>query len=176
MNPGPDPQLLEQIRSGNTQAFAHLYDRYRHRVFQYCDRLLNDRQLAEDVVQNVFIKFHTQQSTIRNGESLQHWFFTVARNDSFAELRKKRLEAVHDDILWDGELPDEAIQNKERRQIVELVLQQLHAPYREAIVLREYEQMSYEEIASITGTTVSSVKSRLFKARKALIEKLKPYL
>lgn len=175
VNPGSDPLLLEQIRNGSEKAFTHLYDRYRHRILRYCGRLLNDRQLAEDVVQNVFIKFHTQHQSIRNGESLQRWFFTVARNDSFAELRKKRLEPLNDDILWEGELPDDEFHEKERKEIVEVALQRLHMPYREIIILREYEQLSYEEIASITGTTISSVKSRLFKARKSLIEKLKPY-
>jgi RNA polymerase sigma-70 factor (ECF subfamily) len=77
--------------------------------------------------------------------------------------------------VWEGDSPEDELLAKERKELIEIVLQRLHAPYREVIILREYERLSYEEIAGITGTTISSVKSRLFKARKALIEKLKPY-
>ncbi len=176
MNSTTDSALFEQIRSGNSQAFTQLYERYRVRLRRYCARLLNDEQSAEDVVQNVFIKLHSERETIRSGQSIQSWIFTVARNEAFGELRKGKLDPIDEEIVWEGTLPDEELQNRERKEIIDAALQHLHAPFREVIVLREYERLSYEEIASIMDTTISSVKSRLFKARKALIEKLKPYL
>ena len=136
---------------------------------------MKDQQRAEDAVQNVFLKLQTGQQNIRNGQSLQSWLFTVARNEALSDINKKKSVTADDSIVWEGDSPEDELLAKERKELIEIVLQRLHAPYREVIILREYERLSYEEIAGITGTTISSVKSRLFKARKALIEKLKPY-
>ena len=136
---------------------------------------MKDEHGAEDIVQNVFLKLQTEQHNIRNGQSLQSWMFTVARNEALSDLQKNKLITIDDTILWDGNSPVDELLSKERKHVIDVVLQNLHAPFREVILLREYEHLSYEEIASITKTTVSSVRSRLFKARKALIEKLKPY-
>lgn len=163
------------MRSGNNRALGQLYNRYRQRLLRYCIRLLKDEQDAEDIVHNVFLKLQTEQQNIRNGQSLQSWMFTVARNEALSNLQKNKLITIDDTIVWDGDSPVDELLSKERKQVIDVVLQTLHAPFREVILLREYEHLSYEEIASITGTTVSSVRSRLFKARKALIEKLKPY-
>lgn len=143
---------------------------------RYSLRLLNDSQSAEDVVQNVFLKLQSERSTIRNADSLQSWIFTVARNEAFGELRRRKGEALDEEMVWEGELPDDVLTGKSRREVVESALKALYPSFREVIILREYEQLSYDEIAQVTNTTVSSVKSRLFKARKALIEKLKPNL
>ncbi|MDD8018592.1 MAG: sigma-70 family RNA polymerase sigma factor [Bacteroidota bacterium] len=153
-----------------------MYTRYCGRVLRYCARLLKDTQAAEDAVQNVFVKLHAGRASIRNGQSLQSWVFTVARNEAFEELRRRKGELLSEEIVWEGVLPDEELSKKNRREAIESVLNALYPSFREIIILREYEQLSYDEIAQVTNTTVSSVKSRLFKARKALIEKLKPYL
>ena len=136
---------------------------------------MKDQQRAEDAVQNVFLKLQTGQQNIRNGQSMQSWLFTVAHNEALSDINKKKSVTADDSIVWEGDSPEDELLAKERKELIEIVLQRLHAPYREVIILREYERLSYEEIAGITGTTISSVKSRLFKARKALIEKLKPY-
>lgn len=165
------------MRNGkHTEALAQLYERYRERLLRYCSRLLKDTQLAEDAVQNVFMKLHAERDSIRNAQSLQSWIFTVARNEAFEELRRRKGEKVDEEIVWEGDLPDEELSKKNRHEVIETVLSALYPTFREVIILREYEQLSYEEIAQVTDTTMSSVKSRLFKARKALIEKLKPYL
>ena len=136
---------------------------------------MKDQQRAEDAVQNVFLKLQTGQQNIRNGQSMQSWLFTVAHNEALSDINKKKSVTADDSIVWEGDSPEDELLAKERKELIEAVLQRLHAPYREVIILREYERLSYEEIAGISGTTVSSVKSRLFKARKALVEKLKPY-
>jgi RNA polymerase sigma-70 factor (ECF subfamily) len=164
-----------QFRNGDREAFAELYNRYRERLLWYCLRLLKDKQHAEDIVHNVFLKLQTEKETIRNTQSLRSWIFTVARNETFCELRKNKFITIDDTIIWDGDSPDEELLLKERKDAIDSVLGRLHPPFREVILLREYEHLSYIEIADITGSTVSSVKSRLFKARKALIEKLQPY-
>ena len=90
-------------------------------------------------------------------------------------LRKKRAVPLgDDDVVWEKETPFELLLQSEEKEIVEHVLGELKPEYREIILLREYESLSYEEIASVTSTTISAVKSRLFKARKALVKKLRP--
>ena len=126
-------------------------------------------------MQNVFLKLQTGQQNIQNGQSLHSWLFTVAHNEALSDINRKKSVTADDSIVWEGDSPEDELLAKERKEVIEIMLQRLHAPYREVIILREYERLSYEEIAGLTGTTVSSVKSRLFKARKALIEKLKPY-
>ncbi len=167
--------MLDLLRSGNHKALGQLYNRYHQHLLRYCTRLLKNEQSAEDIVQNVFLKLQIGQQSIRNGQSLQSWLFTVARNEALSSIKKIKTINADETIVWDGDTPEDEFVAKERKDVIEIVLQRLHAPFREVILLREYEHLSYEEIAGITGTTVSSVKSRLFKARKALIEKLKPY-
>jgi RNA polymerase sigma-70 factor (ECF subfamily) len=167
--------LLDLLRSGDRKALGQLYDRYHQHLLRYCVRLLRDEQRAEDAVQNVFLKLQTGQQNIRNGQSMQSWLFTVAHNEALSDINKKKSVTADDSIVWEGDSPEDELLAKERKELIEIVLQRLHAPYREVIILREYERLSYEEIAGITGTTISSVKSRLFKARKAFIENLKPY-
>ena len=167
--------LFDQLREGNPRAVEHLYERYRARLLRFCIRLLGDDSIAEDIVHNVFEKLQKQSATIRSADGLQNWLFTVARNEAFEELRRKKGEQIDEDILWDGELPDQEIMRREQEERIRWVIQQLHAPYREVILLREYENMSLEEIAVITNSSIAAVKSRLFHARKALVEKMKPF-
>ena len=171
-----DSVLLRELQNGHNEALAQLYERYRERVLRHCIRLLCDEQAAKDAVQNVFMKLQTEHLSIRNGQSLQSWIFIVARNEAFGELRRRKGAELDEELVWEGELPDEELAKKNRKEIIQSVLNNLHPSFREVIVLREFEQMSYEEIAQVTGLTVSAVKSKLFKARKALIQKLQPYL
>ncbi|HLP16711.1 MAG TPA: sigma-70 family RNA polymerase sigma factor [Bacteroidota bacterium] len=171
-----DIELLEQLRRGDTIGLSHLYTRYRERLQRYCTGLLKDRDVAEDVVQNVFLKLHTGQDSIRNGQALERWLFTVARNEAYTFLVRKKPLPLDESIIWEGDSPEDELMLKQRHEIVDAVVQRLHVAYREVIMLRIYEQLSYEEIAEITGTTIPSVKSRLFKARKALINQLQPVI
>lgn len=157
-------------------ALAHLYSRYRQRLIRFCLRLLNDKQSAEDTVQNVFLKLQAEHGTIRNTGSLKSWLFTVARNEVFGELRRKSGLEPDDELVWNGDLPDEELAKRDRNERITLVLNSLYPAFREVIMLREYEQLSYEEIAQVTGSSIASVKSRLFKARKSMITKLRPFL
>ena len=170
-----DEQLLERIRSGDAAAFPELYRRYSPRLYSYCFRLLRDGQSAEDAVQETLMKVHSEQRFVNDPRLLRGWIFTIARNEVFGMLRKKRAVPLgDDDVVWEKETPFELLLQSEEKEIVEHVLGELKPEYREIILLREYESLSYEEIASVTSTTISAVKSRLFKARKALVKKLRP--
>jgi RNA polymerase sigma-70 factor, ECF subfamily len=175
-----DQELLSRIRSGNDRAFTDLHDKYRRRLLAYCYRLLQDRDAAEDIVQVTFQKAFESLSSLDKPELFFYWLFSIARNEIYVIIRKTRrngtLHSIEDEEdLWDDETPFELAVNKEVTEIVQHQLSQLKVEYREVLILRQYDKLSYAEIAAITGYTLSSVESRIFKARKALAKKLAPY-
>ena len=175
-----DCELLDRVRSGDSRAFTEIHDKYRRRLLAYCYRLLQDRTVAEDIVQISFQKAYESLSTLDKPELFLYWLFSIARNEAYGHIRKTRRNGTphsleEEDDLWIEETPHEQLVKKEATEIVELFLNQLKIEYREVLILRQYDKLSYAEIAAITGDTVSSVESRLFKARKALAKKLAPY-
>ena len=179
LQPFTDEQLIDQINAGNSAAFAQLYQRYKHALFAFCMRLLKDRDDALDAVQEAFVKIHNRLPTLHDPASFRAWMFTIVRNEAYAILRrKKNLEGLDGEAqdVWEEGTPLDSMIGKERVEIVQRLLERLKPEYREVLMLREYEQLSYAEIAAVTGDTESSVKSRLFKARRALTKKFMPYV
>jgi RNA polymerase sigma-70 factor (ECF subfamily) len=114
--------------------------------------------------------------TLSDTSVFRSWLFTIARNEVFKMLRKHHRNGTVDaETVWTDETPLTFTQANETKAIVTTCIESLKVEYKEVLLLREFEQYSYEKIAAITGSTESSVKSRLFKARKALAEKLRPY-
>jgi len=170
-----DEQLVERIRVDEARGFAHLYHRYKHRIYAYCYRLLRHPQNAEDATQETFLKIHRSFQQLENPASLQTWIFSIARNEAFTILRRAKpveeLEKAENEV-WEDEGPLERIVERERAEVVQHCLSLLKPAYRELLILREYEHLSYSEIARVTGASESAVKSALFKARKAMGVKL----
>lgn len=175
-----DVELIGRIKSGDEQAKGALFERYWRSVYLYCVRLLVDRDEANDAAQNALLKGLDSLTSLDNPQAFRSWIFMIARNEVFTLLRGKRRNGteplgLYSDALTDPHTPfDEAVRS-ERTDIIRDALQRLKAEFREVIVLREYEQLSYLEIAAVTGCTESAVKSRLFHARKAMLEQLRPY-
>jgi RNA polymerase sigma-70 factor, ECF subfamily len=171
-----DEHLVEQLRAGSAGAFEELYHRYKRHVFTFCVKLTGDRALAEDATHDTFIKMYHNAETLTDPGHFRSWLFTVARNEVFKMLRKHhRNGTLVVESVWTDETPLTLTQEEDTKSIVTSCIASLKPEYREVLLLREYEGQSYEDIAAITGNTESSVKSRLFKARKALAEKLKPF-
>jgi RNA polymerase sigma-70 factor (ECF subfamily) len=172
-----DEELLEQLRSGSSRAFGQLYERYKHRLYAYCYRLLRDAPGAEDVLQETFLKIHRGAHTVRESKHFRTWIFSIARNEALTHLRRTRhMEDLEGEAetVWNEDDPLDELEESETRDIIQHYLGQLRPHYRELLILREYEQLSYAEIAEIAGITESAVKSALFKARRALAKKLEP--
>jgi RNA polymerase sigma-70 factor (ECF subfamily) len=111
--------------------------------------------------------------TLKDGMALKAWLFSIARNYSFNSMRGTRLnEPLDADAFSDADTPFEIYVREEQSANLHALVDGLNPVYREVIVLKEYEGLSYAEIASVTGSTESAVKSRLFKARKALASAL----
>jgi RNA polymerase sigma-70 factor (ECF subfamily) len=171
-----DAELLEQLRANNRQAFATLYERYKTGIYRYCLRMLADSAAAEDATHETFLKMFSNAGTLQHPQALQAWLLSTARNEVMMFFRRQKRNGTYtDDDVWMEQTPYDLTVSTETTELVQAMLRQLKHEYREVLVLREYEQLSYAEIASMTGDSESSVKSRLFKARKALTEKLKSY-
>ena len=171
-----DTELIQLLHNADRQAFAELYEHHKAAVYRYCLRMLSDTNTAEDATQETFLKMFSSIDSLQKTESFLPWLFGIARNEVMMHIRRNRRNGVQsDEDVWDKQTPYELTVAAETKEIVQRLLQKLKNEYREVILLREYEQLSYTQIAEITRSTESSVKSRLFKARKALTSRLKEY-
>ncbi|MHB1051149.1 MAG: RNA polymerase sigma factor [Bacteroidota bacterium] len=173
-----DEYLAIRLKNGDGRAASMIYERYKTGLFTFCRRLLGDTEGAEDAVHETIVKMMTLHGSLRNPGSLKSWLFTIARNEAFSALQKRQrvrpLSDEDENIFSEDETATE-IQRNEQSSIINNLLNRMLPQYKEVLLLREYETLSYEEIADVTGTSVSAVKSRLFKARKALLETMEPY-
>ncbi len=158
--------------------FGKYYDALKSGVYNYALKMLSDRDLAADVMQDVFVKFFEHIENIRDESKIKIWIFKSARNEVFGIYRKsgKSLFTSFDekdvDINSHESLPHLKTEAEELGKIILDEINKLSRINREAILLREYSNLSYEEIANITGVDINVVKSRLHKARKKLTEKI----
>lgn len=171
-----DEQLVISLKNGSVDAFEELYHRYKRHIFSFCLSLTGDRSLAEDATHDAFLRMHEGIHALNDASVFRTWLFTIARNGVFKQLNKNRRNgSLDDESAWTDETPHTLTEIDDSASVIRSCINALKLEYKEVLLLREYERHSYEEIAAITGDTESSVKSRLFKARKALAEKLKPY-
>jgi RNA polymerase sigma-70 factor (ECF subfamily) len=176
----PDEELIVQLKNGELNAGSALYVRHKNAVYSFCLRMLKDPAAAQDAAQETFLKMITKIQSIERGVTLKSWLFSVARNEVLMVLRRNKIIPMeqYDDetIVFDHSTPLSITIQSEMTEILLTAIMQLKPAYREAYLLRETEGLTYEEIAKTTSTTVSAVKSKLFKSRAALNEMLKPYL
>lgn len=175
-----DDVLTGFLKNGDLHAGAILYSRHKQAVYSFCLRMLRDPAAAQDAAQETFLKMISKIHSVQQGTTLKSWLFSVARNEVLMVLRRNKIvpmESLDDETeAYDPSTPLTVSMDSELREKVLAAIGTLKPAYREVYLLRETEGLSYEEIASVTGTTVSAVKSKLFKSRAALHAMLKPYL
>lgn len=173
-----DRTLIEAFQAGDEFAFVSLYNRYKGTVYAFCVKMLLDRDLAQDVMQETFLRVYENRERLLHSASFKSWLFTIARNQCLNQLRRiSRQVALGEEqepIVQESEIPVNRMEKSEQIDLVNRFLAQLKPDYREVIVLREYQNLSYDEIAAVTRSTLSAVKSRLFKARKKLADFMEP--
>lgn len=175
-----DRTLIEEFQRGDEFAFISIYNRYKTPVYAFCVKMLGDREQARDVMQETFLRVYENRDRLSNTGSFKSWIFTIARNQCLNQIRKARwqvpLENEREPAAARQDTPISRLEKSERVALVARYLNELKPEYREVIVLREYQNMSYEEIAAVTRSTLSAVKSRLFKARRKLAAFIEPLL
>jgi len=178
--PISDEELVLQFRNGHLNAGSVLYSRYKNAIYSFCLRMLEDQEGAKDATQETFLKMITKIQTVENGIVFKSWLFSVARNEVLMVVRRKKIVSMEkfeeDESVCETNSPLELAINSEMKEKIRQAIQQLKPAYREAYMLREIEGLSYEEIAKATETTVSAVKSKLFKSRATLNEMLAPFM
>jgi len=170
---------LEQARKGDKIAFGHLVEAYQGPVYNLAYRMLNNSGEAEEAAQEAFIRAFTRLESYNPAHKFSTWILSITSNYCVDQLRKRRAIllsideplAPHPSLHSDGAKgPEAQAVSNEREAMVQSLLSELQPEYREAVVLRYWYELSYEEIAEMMDTTVSAIKSRLFRARRQLAE------
>lgn len=156
-------------------ALSALYRRYSQRIYTYCRKIIGDNQIAEDLLQETFIKLYDSGKQSRQIENFPAYLMTIARNLclSYRARNRKAYVPVEDFHLTARDVPYE---HKELLQLIQTSLELLPEDYREAFVLREYNGLTYNEISEVIGESLDVVKVRIFRAKKKLRDILAPYL
>ncbi|HEX2095750.1 MAG TPA: sigma-70 family RNA polymerase sigma factor, partial [Solirubrobacterales bacterium] len=168
-----DPRLIAMTRGGNAGAFEAIVDRYQGRLLGFCRQMLGSTEDAEDVLQEVFVNAHRAMMADEREINLRPWLYRIARNRCLNHLRKPTADAQESmDMVpvVEAAATAEKVHNREEfRQLLDDV-GKLPETQRSALLLREMDGMSYEEIAAAMETSVPSVKSLLVRARISLAE------
>src|SRR5215213_2493633 len=182
MNSAED--LIARARSGDTEAFHLIFDRYSRPVISFIYDMMGDRELSEELMQETFVRAYKNLSTLRGDAKLSTWLFGIAKNVA-RESRRARVQAARkveiDDesvreLRAEGLPPDDSLINKELNSVIRDALARLDEDKRLVFTLKIFQQQSYEEIAAVTGFTVAKLKTDLHRARHEMRRLIRPYL
>lgn len=190
---GAEEALAQRAAQGDAGAFDALVTLFSNRVFAVAFRMLGDRAEAEDLSQEVFVALYHALPTFRGESRLSTWIYRITRNRCLNRMKflKRRHVGSHADLddpvvargVSDPETdsrgardPDKKLEGRELRDLLEKHLRELPEEQRTLVILRDLEDLSYEEIADITGLPLGTVKSRLHRARVELSSRLGPHL
>lgn len=170
---------IEQSLAGDQIAFGQLMQRYTGAVFGLSYRMLGNPQDAEDATQEIFLRAYSRLSSFDRSRKFSTWLLTVASNYCIDRLRRRHFNwmTLDDVAYWlpsDAPGPERTALEREQREIVQRALQRLPENYRLVAVLRYMNDLSYDEIAQVTGLSESTIKTRLFRARHMLAQELGP--
>jgi RNA polymerase sigma-70 factor (ECF subfamily) len=188
--PHDDLELVKRVQGGDAAAFRLLFDRYNRRVFAVALGVVKNQDDALDVVQEAFIKVHKHIGSFQGSSSFYTWLYRIVMNLAIDQVRRKRKvvdfderlnrdEAAGDGALMptvSGEDPTQDLSRHELSGKIQAALNELPEYHRAVILLREVEEMSYEEMATVLNVPKGTIMSRLFHARRKMQEQLGAYL
>lgn len=184
-----DEDLMEHFQGGYEEGFNELVQRYRDRLHNFLYRYTHDHQDCEDLVQETFLRVYRSRHSYERIAKFSTWMYTIALNLAKSLYKKKKrmtMVTIHKDPsdpddhamkLEDSTiLPDESLHEKLCMDQLEKALMELNGDFREVVVLRDIQQLAYDEIAEITGLPMGTVKSRINRGRAQLQELLESYV
>ncbi len=185
-----DQILVERVQQGDKQAFGLLVSKYQRKLARLLSRLIRDPAEVEDVAQEAFIKAYRALPGFRGDSAFYTWLYRIGINAAKNYLASKSRRAPtttefdsedaegfdDSEMLRDNNTPEKLLMSKQIGDTVNAAMDMLPDDLRNAIMLREIDGMSYEEIAKIMECPIGTVRSRIFRAREAIAEKLKPLL
>jgi RNA polymerase sigma-70 factor, ECF subfamily len=180
-SPEPEIEWMARIREGDMEALRLLVETHQARIIGTISKMLGSDAESEDLAQQVFIRIWKSAPRYRPTAKFTTWLFRITRNLVFNELRRKRhfadqAEEIPEPAERADKEPDQVLLGEELQLAIQDAINRLPESQRMAIILRRYEEMPYEEIAKVMGTTIPAVKSILFRARAELRERLAKYL
>lgn len=181
-----DEELIAEFQEENEAAFTLLVGRFKDPLTNFVFRFIGDWDDCNDIVQETFIRVYRSKHSYKPVAKFSTWVYTIATNLAKTQLRRKKLRSVVtfwgkgdserealNDIPDEGSQTDALVETSIREQRIQKALDALPAKYKEVVVLRDIQELSYEEIAAISGLKIGTVKSRINRGRTHLQEMLK---
>ena len=179
-----DEDLIERFQNGDEQAYIELVNRYRDRLMNFVYRFVNDYEQSEDIAQETLIKLYTHKHYYKKIAKFSTWIYTIAANLAKSELRKKKSRKVTNlsqmstqekeyELPADQPDTDQAIESEFIEKRIQAAIQKLPLHFKTVTVLRDIQELSYEEISKIIDVPLGTVKSRINRARLQLQKELK---
>lgn len=176
-----DQQLVAKVQKGDTRAFDMLVLKYQHKIFSLIGRYVRDADEVQDVAQEAFIKAYKALPRFRGDSAFYTWLYRIAINTAKNHLVSRSRRPPGSDVevadaeyyegggaLRDLDTPENAFFGEELKAVIERAISELPADLRTAVTLREFDSMSYEDIAEIMDCPVGTVRSRIFRARESI--------
>jgi len=193
MSADADALLVERVKRGDQKAFELLVIKYQRKIERLIGRMVRDQDLIQDIAQETFIRAYRAMPQFRGESAFYTWLYRIAVNTAkkaLAELRRDPLVSESafafsgdddetsrvENELSDGETPEAVLASKEIAATVNAAIEALSEDLRQAITLREIEGLSYEEISEVMNCPIGTVRSRIFRAREAIAQRLRPLL
>ena len=181
MSDKTDEELIKKFQNGDISAYNHLIYRYKDKLLNYIYQFVHDLDLAEDLLQDTFLKVYTHKNSYKNIAKFSTWIYTIAGNFAKTELRKTKRRKTYSNselIYSEDELvvpdysnePDKDIIDKSLKQDLQECLSNLPLDFKTIIILRDIQELSYDEISIIVELPLGTVKSRINRARLKLYE------
>jgi RNA polymerase sigma-70 factor (ECF subfamily) len=189
----PDALLVERVKRGDVRAFEMLVVKYQRRIERLIGRMVRDVDLVPDIAQETFIRAYRALPQFRGDSAFYTWLYRIAVNTAKKSLMDMKRDPVvlesalysgddgeepsrTESALTDGATPDAVLASKQIAAAVNAAIGALSEDLRQAVTLREMDGLSYEEIAEVMNCPIGTVRSRIFRAREAIAERLRPLL
>jgi len=180
-------ELMLRVKEGDETAFRQIVETYRDSILGLCLRYLNNQEDAEEVAQDVFIRLYGAAASYEPRAKLSTYLYRIAVNLSLNRIRDRKWKRLvswethrkvedKDPIIADIQKPDSLLEQKEQQMMVRKAIDSLPPNQRTAVILKRFQDLSYEEIAEVMDCSISAVESRLHRAKLNLRKKLKSFI